>query len=91
MTSRQIQTMWLVAAGVALGASLAARSVEAQQPGPTPQERVAALKQSMQESQAKLRQYEWIEPRSSVSRVKKKGGRRSAATTALTARSRRYR
>jgi hypothetical protein len=53
--------MWLVVAAVALGASLAARSVESLQAGPSPQERVAALKQSMQESQTKLRQYEWIE------------------------------
>jgi hypothetical protein len=53
--------MCLVVAAVALGASLAARSVETQQAGPTPQERVAALKQSMQESQTKIRQYEWIE------------------------------
>jgi len=53
--------MCLVVAAVALGASLAARSVEIQQAGPSPQERVAALKQSMQESQTKLRQYEWIE------------------------------
>jgi len=53
--------MWLVVATVALGASFAALSVETQQPGPSPQERVAALKQSIQESQAKLRQYEWIE------------------------------
>jgi hypothetical protein len=29
--------------------------------GPAPQERVAALKQSMQESQQRLRTYEWIE------------------------------
>ena len=45
----------------ALGASLAARSEVPPQAGPTPQERVAALKQSIQESQTKLRQYEWIE------------------------------
>ena len=61
MTSRPTQTMCLVVAAVALGASLAARSAETQQAGPTPQERVAALKQSMQESQTKLRQYEWTE------------------------------
>ena len=61
MTSRPTQTICLVVAAVALGASLAARSVENQQAGPTPQERVAALKQSMQESQTKIRQYEWIE------------------------------
>jgi hypothetical protein len=53
--------MCLAAAAVALGASLAARSIEIQQAGSSPQERVAALKQSMQESQTKLRQYEWIE------------------------------
>ena len=53
------QKMWLVAI-VALSASLTARSAETQT-GPSAQERVAALKQSMQESQAKLRQYEWIE------------------------------
>ena len=61
MTARSTQTMWLVVAAVTLGASLAARSVESQQAGPSPQERVAALKQSMQESQTRLRQYEWIE------------------------------
>src|SRR4029450_10334300 len=61
MTSRPTQTMCLVVATVALGASLGARSVETQQAAPTPQERVAALKQSMQESQTKIRRYEWIE------------------------------
>jgi hypothetical protein len=61
MISRSTQTMWLVVAAGLLGASLAAKSVETDQGGPTPQERVAALKQSMQESQTKLRQYEWIE------------------------------
>jgi hypothetical protein len=61
MTSRPTQTMCLVVAAVALGASLGTRSVETQQAGPTPQERVAALKQSMQDSQTKIRQYEWIE------------------------------
>jgi hypothetical protein len=53
--------MWLVVAAVALGVAQAARVVETRQVGPTPQERVAALKQSMQESQTKLRQYEWTE------------------------------
>ena len=32
-----------------------------QQSGPAPEERIAALKQSLQESQKQLRQYEWIE------------------------------
>ena len=61
MTSRSSQMMWLAAAVVTVGTSLAARSVASQQPAPTPQDRVAALKQSMQESQTRLRQYEWIE------------------------------
>src|SRR3954464_4236448 len=59
MSSRPTQTIWLLAV-LALGASLAARA-EAQQAAPTAQERVAALKQSMQESQTKIRQYEWTE------------------------------
>jgi hypothetical protein len=61
MISRPTQTMWLVVAAGLLSASLPARSMEADQAAPTPQERVVALKQSMQESQTKLRQYEWIE------------------------------
>jgi len=60
MTSCPTQTMCVVAI-VTLGASFAARSPAAPQAGPSPKERVAALKQSMQESQTKLRQYEWIE------------------------------
>ena len=61
MTARQTRTICVVAATVALGGSIAARSERPQQAGPSPQERVAALKQSMQESQTKLRQYEWVE------------------------------
>jgi hypothetical protein len=61
MTSHPTQAMCLVVAAVALSALLAARSVETEQAGPTPQERVAALKQSIQESQTKLRHYEWTE------------------------------
>jgi hypothetical protein len=60
MISRPAQTIWFVVAAMALGVSLAAR-VARPQPTPTAQERVAALKQSMQESQTKLRQYEWTE------------------------------
>ncbi len=48
-------------AAVTLAASLAAHPREARQAGPTPQERVAALKEAMQESQTRIRQYEWIE------------------------------
>jgi len=61
MTSRLTQTMRLVVAAVAFGAPFAGRSVDAQPARPTPQEHVAALKQSLQESQTKIRQYEWIE------------------------------
>jgi hypothetical protein len=47
---------------VAIGAStfLAARPA-AEQSAPTPEQRVAALKQSLQDSQARLRKYEWIQ------------------------------
>jgi hypothetical protein len=45
-----------------LGAALAGRADSAPpQGGPPPEERIAALKQSLQESQKQLRQYEWIE------------------------------
>jgi hypothetical protein len=53
--------MCLVVSTVALCASLAAQSAEIPQAGPSPQERAAALKQSLLESHARLRQYEWIE------------------------------
>ncbi len=46
----------------AAGASaLATERLAAQQNAPGPEQRVAALKQSLQESQARLRTYEWIE------------------------------
>ncbi len=61
MISRPAQTIWLVVAAVAVGVSLAARMAGPPQANPTAQERVAALKQSMQESQTKLRRYEWTE------------------------------
>ena len=54
MISRPTQTMWLVVAAGLLGASLAAKSVEAEQGGPH-RRSVWPLKQSMQESQTKLR------------------------------------
>ena len=47
--------------GGALGLALLG-TAQAQTPTqPAPQERVAALKQSLAEDQARLRQYEWIE------------------------------
>jgi hypothetical protein len=52
----------LVTVAVGMGASgLAGGPEAAQQPAPGPEERVAALKQSLQESQTRLRKYEWIE------------------------------
>lgn len=44
----------LIAGVLLVSASLAAQ-------GPSPDERVAALKRSLQESQTRIRQYEWIE------------------------------
>jgi hypothetical protein len=48
---------------VALLASITLRALPAAPPqtAPTPAERIAALKQSLQESQKQLRQYEWVE------------------------------
>lgn len=53
------RTKGLVLFAVMLGTSLTVRAL-AQAP-PTPQERVAALKQSLAESQKAIRRYEWIE------------------------------
>ena len=58
MTHHQ-PTTGLVVFAVMLGTSLAARVLP--QATPTPQERVAALKQSLVESQKAIRRYEWIE------------------------------
>ena len=48
------RAVYLFAGVIGMSASLAAQ-------GPSPDERVAALKQSLQESQGRIRQYEWIE------------------------------
>jgi len=51
-----------VIAAAAVAATVSARALAAPpQATPTAQERVAALKQSLQQSQAQIRQYEWIE------------------------------
>jgi hypothetical protein len=50
----------VVVAGALFGAAAAVPST-AQQAGPTPAERVAALKQSLAQSQKQIRQYEWVE------------------------------
>lgn len=56
-------TKYQIALVVALVAPLATSGLAAtsRQDAPTPEQRVAALKQSMQDSQARLRKYEWIE------------------------------
>jgi hypothetical protein len=54
------RTILFTIAVVAVGISLGAQS-QPPAPGPTPQERVAALKQTLQESQTRIRNYEWIE------------------------------
>jgi len=53
----------MVVIGGALGLALldTAEAQTASGPQSAPQERIAALKQSLQEDQARLRQYEWIE------------------------------
>src|SRR5688572_18570697 len=48
------RAVYLFAGMIGMSTSLAAQ-------GPSPDERVAALKQSLQESQGRIRQYEWIE------------------------------
>lgn len=40
---------------------IAPLALSAEQGGPTPDQRVAALKQSLQDSQAQLRKFEWVE------------------------------
>jgi hypothetical protein len=52
----------LVVLAAVFGTTLGARAVTTPlQTAPTPQERVAALKQSLADSQKAIRQYEWIE------------------------------
>jgi hypothetical protein len=50
----------VMAAVIGTSAFLAEHAI-ARQSAPTPEQRVAALKQSLQDSQARLRKYEWIE------------------------------
>jgi len=58
--TRQATLFAIVA--VMVGTSLTGHALSARtQAAPTPQERVAALKQSLAEGQARIRQYEWIE------------------------------
>jgi hypothetical protein len=60
---KTMKKLTMVVMGGALGLALLG-TAEAQTPTgaqPAPQERIAALKQSLQEDQARLRQDEWIE------------------------------
>ena len=58
----RIHALMFVAVTAALCASPRAGELSTSQEGaPSPNERVAAFKKSVQESQARLRQYEWIE------------------------------
>jgi hypothetical protein len=53
---------WIRLVCTVFGVTLLVQGAQAQQPAqPTPQERVAMLKQWLQTSQAQLRAYEWIE------------------------------
>lgn len=61
MIRRSIRVMSLGVMAVVFGAAVGVRLMAAPQAAPTPQERVAALKQSLQESQAQIRKFEWIE------------------------------
>jgi hypothetical protein len=58
MTHHHLKGLVILAA---VATSLAAPAAAPPQNAPTPQERVAALKQSLAESQKAIRQYEWIE------------------------------
>jgi hypothetical protein len=61
MASPHVDPIAMTLAAAALGVSLAAGPANPSQAGPTLDERVAALKQSLQDSQARIRKYEWIE------------------------------
>ena len=53
---------WIRLVCTVFGMALLVQGAQAQAPAQqTPQERVAALKQSLQASQSQLRTYEWIE------------------------------
>ena len=61
MTWKQTSALVVATAAIGIGVSLQAQQPPAQAAGGGAQDRVAALKQSMQDGQAKLRQYEWVE------------------------------
>ena len=61
MKSRQVWASSLAAVAFVMAASLQAQQPAAQAAGAGAQDQVAALKQSMQQGLAKIRQYEWVE------------------------------
>ena len=61
MTWKQISATVLAAATIGIGAILQAQQPPAQAAGGGAQDQVAALKKSLQEGMAKIRQYEWVE------------------------------
>ena len=61
MTWRQISATVIAAATVGIGTILQAQQPSAQAAGGGAQDHVAALKQSLQQGMAKIRQYEWVE------------------------------
>src|SRR5688500_18512014 len=62
-TSMKVNRRAAMLAGAGCVIAVATTVVQARQdaPAPAPAERIAALKQSLQQSQANLRKYEWIE------------------------------
>jgi len=61
MTWKQVSATVIVAASVGVGAMLQAQQPPAQPAAGGSQDAVGALKQSMQQGLAKIRQYEWVE------------------------------
>jgi len=61
MTWKQTWAAVIAAATVDIGAALQAQQPPAQAAGGGAQDHVAALKQSLQQGMAKIRQYEWVE------------------------------
>ena len=61
MTWKQVSGVVVAGLTLGVGAILHAQQPPAQAAGGGAQDQVAALKQSMQQGMAKIRQYEWVE------------------------------
>jgi hypothetical protein len=61
LTWKRIAAIFVAAATVGIGGNLQAQQPPAQAAGAGAQDQVAALKKSLQEGMAKIRQYEWVE------------------------------